>query len=391
MDYRGRATALQPLVRAHADANEAERRLVPEIAAAFSEAGLYRVAAPQDCFGSERPPLEQIEIIEAIAQADGAAAWNLMIGIESFGLISVGFDQCRELIEDPNVILASSTAAVGSARPVEAGYQISGRWQFCSGVHNAGLFCATVQVEHDAHEPGGGRSPNRYAILTPDQYSILDTWHTGGLRGSGSHDVEVVDAVIPTHRLIPPLGEVRHPSSLLRFPLGARLAYNKVAVAWGLTRAALDAFVELAEGKHPRFSSRSLRERPRAHRAIAEAEARFRGGRAWVCELLDEMWQRVVAKEKVTSKERAMFQIACSDAVVGCVAAVDQVAAAAGTSANQQGHPLERIQRDIRVVGQHISVAPHNIEDAGRMLLGLPGQEMMLAGIPASNRPDQTK
>ena len=53
---------------------------------------------------------------------------------------------------------------------------------------------------------------------------------------------------------------------------------------------------------------------------------------------------------------------------------------ASGTSANQKGFALERIMRDIRVVGQHLTVAPHHIEDAGRVFLGLPAQEMMLAG-----------
>ena len=82
----------------------------------------------------------------------------------------------------------------------------------------------------------------------------------------------------------------------------------------------------------------------------------------------------------ITTRERALFQLACSDAVRGCAEAVDQVAEAAGTTANQAGHPLERIARDIRVVRQHTTVAGHNILDAGRVLLGLEPQGMMLAG-----------
>jgi alkylation response protein AidB-like acyl-CoA dehydrogenase len=199
--------------------------------------------------------------------------------------------------------------------------------------------------------------------------------------GSGSHDVVVDDVFVPDERLIAPIGGVAHTSPLLNFPLGARLAYNKVAVAWGLTRAGLDAFIDLAEGKTPRFTRRGLKERPRAHRAIAEAEVRFRSGKALVTELLEEMWGKVQQRAHITSRERALFQLACSDSVKGCIEAIGTVAEAAGTTANQKGHPLERIGRDIRVVGQHTTVAPHHMEDAGRMLLGLPAQEMMLAGM----------
>jgi alkylation response protein AidB-like acyl-CoA dehydrogenase len=130
----------------------------------------------------------------------------------------------------------------------------------------------------------------------------------------------------------------------------------------------------------PRFTSTSLRERPASQRAIAEAEARVRGGRALVHELLGRMWEQVCSGAHITTEERALFQIACSDAVRGCVQAVDAICDAAGTTANQQEHPLERIGRDIRVVRQHVTVASHQMDDAGRVLLGLPPQGLMLAG-----------
>ena len=373
------AVSLQSLVREHADQNEAQRHLAPEIAQAYCKHGLYRIAAPEDAYGSAQDPITQMQTIEAIALGDGASAWNLMIGIENYGLIAPAFGPINHLLEDPNVVLAGSTAAVGRADKVDGGYRIDGTWQFASGVHNAHLFCATVRVwENGVRDENQG---NRYAVIDLGDFEILDTWHTGGLCGSGSHDVRVSDVFVPEDRIVAPIGGVSHESPLLNFPLGARLAYNKVAVAWGLARSGLDAFIELAEGKHPRFSRKSLRERAFAQRAIAEAEVRFRSGKALVIDLLEDMWERVQVRGHITSKERAMFQIACSDNVRGCNEAIGLVAEAAGTTANEKAHPLERIVRDIKVVGQHISVAPQNIEDGGRLLLGVPAQEMMLGGI----------
>ena len=49
-----------------------------------------------------------------------------------------------------------------------------------------------------------------------------------------------------------------------------------------------------------------------------------------------------------------------------------------GTSANRIGEPLERIGRDVRVVRQYATVAPHLMEDAGRLLLGLDSDTYVL-------------
>jgi hypothetical protein len=50
---------------------------------------------------------------------------------------------------------------------------------------------------------------------------------------------------------------------------------------------------------------------------------------------------------------------------------VDIVLAQAGITASSPSSPLERAGRDIRVVPQHTTVAPSQIEAAGRVLLGL--------------------
>ena len=156
-----------------------------------------------------------------------------------------------------------------------------------------------------------------------------------------------------------------------------------MAIAFGLARSALDSFVELAEGKVPRFTSKSLKNRGWAQRAIAESEVRVLSARALVIELVESLWEKARLDQPVSDKEAAIFQLACSDAVRGCIASVSQLVEAAGTTANQKGHPLERTARDIKVVGQHQTVAPHHIEDAGRVLLGVPAVDAMLVDMPS--------
>ena len=372
-----RAQALEALIRGHAEEADGNRRLAKEVAVAFAENGLYRIGAPRAYSGEESDPMTQIETIETISRFDGSAGWNLMIGVETFGLMASSFGECEYLINDPMVVLCGSTAAVGTAEKVDGGYRVNGQWQFVSGCHNASLFCATVNLVED-----GERGAERFAaIVQLPEFQIQDTWYVGGMRGSGSHDVNVKNAFVPANHLLPAIGAARSDQPLMRFPTGARLAYNKVAVSLGLARAGLDAFVELAAGKIPRFSSKSLRDRPSAHRAIAEAEVRVLASRALLMDLVAELWQQVLNEEHITTRQRAIFQIACSDAVRGCVEAVDLVSDAAGTSANFQSHPLERIGRDVRVVRQHITVAGFHMEDGGRVLIGMPPEGAMLTRL----------
>lgn len=408
-DPADRAEALQGLVREHADRAEQERQLPEPVAAAFAANRLYRIGAPAWCGGESADPLTQFRTIEAIAEADGSAGWNLMIGIETFGLIAPGMGTCADLIADPAVIVCSSTAAVGRADAVEGGYRVSGQWQFVSGCQNSQVFGATVRL-FEGGEPVPGEE-TLYAMLPRPDFEILDTWHVAGLRGSGSHDVRVDDRFVPRARIVSAMGpghagrgsasptmivarggsalpsatedpeQARRVEAFQHFPLGPRLAYNKVAVALGIARAAVTAFSDLASGKTPRFSRISLRERGRAQRAVIEAELRVLAARTLVVDLLAALWDDILGGRRVPARRLAVLQAACSDAVAGSAAAVDLLADAAGTTANMTGHPLERLSRDARVVRQHVTVASHHIDDAGRVLLGLPAEGAMLRGL----------
>ena len=99
---------------------------------------------------------------------------------------------------------------------------------------------------------------------------------------------------------------------------------------------------------------------------------------ALVLESAAELWDTVCANQPFSDKSRALFAIACSDAALACAEAVDTVAEASGTTANQLDSPLEKFMRDVRVIRQHVTVAPSLIDDAGRVLLGLEPESVML-------------
>jgi alkylation response protein AidB-like acyl-CoA dehydrogenase len=386
-DPRARARTLVPLIQECADEAERERRLPGRAATAMAQAGLYKIAAPISVGGAECDPRTQIETIEIISSADGAAGWNLMIGIENMGFLgaALSLETARKLYADEGLIVSGALNPLGRATPVSGGYRVSGRWPFGSGCHNAGWFwgqCIVMDGDEPAKAEGGG-AVLRETLIPKSEFEILDTWHVSGLRGSGSHDVEATDVFVPEEHVTNVMGsgmQLRETGTLFRFPPFNRLAYNKIGVATGIARAAIDHFVKLASEKLPRGSRKLLRDKVSVQLGVAEAEAQLRSARAFVFEAVDEVWRIVEAGDPPSDEKRMLVHLACSHACTASIRAVEIVCTAAGTTANFSDCPLDRCLRDVRVVPQHIMVSPQWNEVAGRVLLGLPGDSPFFNG-----------
>lgn len=386
-DPVARARELVPLVREHADEAERERRLPQRVAEAMASAGLHRVAAPRSVGGGECDPATQIETIEVISAADGASGWNLMIGIENQGFLGAALplETARKLFADPTLIVAGALNPLGRAKRGDGGLIVSGQWPFASGCHNAGWFWGQC-ILMDGDEPArneAGQVELREALIPASEFEILDTWHVAGLRGSGSHDVAAHDVFVPDAHVTAVLTGATKPretGTLYRFPPFNRLAYNKVGVATGIARAAIDHFKQLASEKLPRGSSKLLRDKVSVQLAVAEAEARLRSARAFVLDAVGEVWRATEAGREATAEQRALVHLACSSACAASIRTVEIVHSAAGTTANFTSSPLERCLRDVRVVPQHIMVSPQWAEMAGRVLLGVEGDSPFFNG-----------
>ena len=261
------ARALQPMVAARASAAEAAASPDADVVTAMADAGLFRLCVPASLGGAETDPLTTIDAIEAIAAADGAAGWVLMIGVETTGLGSAWLRRstAEEVVgAHPDVVICGALNPVGRARPVEGGYVVNGQWPFASGCQRADWFWCQSYVE------GGERGEAVETLVPRDDYDVLLTWNAPGLRGSGSHDVVVRDVFVPDARVTRTRHDrMQHDTPLFRLPQMSRLAYNKVGVATGIARAAIDHLVTLASERTPRLSGGLMRERPRVQAAVA--------------------------------------------------------------------------------------------------------------------------
>jgi alkylation response protein AidB-like acyl-CoA dehydrogenase len=377
MDILEVARSLGPLVHAHADEAERNRRQAPEVVSAMAQAGLFRLAAPAACGGLEADPGTMIRAIEAIAEADGATGWTLMIGIETVGIALAALPPARAadlLGRQPDLVFAGALNPLGRAVEVEGGLMVSGRWPYSSGCQTADYFWGGCLLNDPGGEPRrvDGRRVSRQVVVPRAAYEVVETWDASGLCGSGSHDVVITDQFVPYDLVTDVDGTgMRVDTPLFRLPVRSRLAFNKVGVGTGIARAALDAFERLANDKTPFREIELLRERPQAQLAMAEAEARLGAARAYVFETVNDMWMATCAGRPVSLRDQARVRLACSHCCAEAVHAVDLVATQAGITASFPSSPLERAVRDVRVVPQHAMVAPSAIAAAGRVLLGL--------------------
>jgi alkylation response protein AidB-like acyl-CoA dehydrogenase len=199
---------------------------------------------------------------------------------------------------------------------------------------------------------------------------ILDTWHSIGLRGTGSHDYAVADVFVPAERSLSFQDPPVEPGPLYAIPTIALFGAVLAAVPLGIARHAIDILVELAGTKVATRSRQSLREDVTMQAYLGRAEALLRSGRAFLYDALSEVWRVVSAGQTLSTAERAMLWLASTHAANTAKEATDLMFSAGGSASPYTANGLERCVRDIQTAAQHVTVAPANYQMAGQAFLG---------------------
>ncbi|MFN0092554.1 MAG: acyl-CoA dehydrogenase family protein [Acidimicrobiales bacterium] len=373
-DLIERARALEPVVAAHRTDMDVQRRLPEPVVAGLRELGALRMAVPEDLDGPALDPLTQVALVEELSRQDGSVGWCVMIAAAA-SYVS-GFLQpeaAQRWFGGRDASLAGQLAAVGRAQVVNGGYRVSGRFGFASGSGHASMFLAGCLVHRgeEVARDERGRPLTRSLLLRPEQVTILDTWHTTGLWGTGSHDYTVDDVFVPEADGWDPFGPMHRKEPLYRFP--PLFLVPHCGVPLGLAQAALDAFVELAAEK-PLYpgarNGKTLAQDPQAQEAVAVAEAKLAAARAYTYERVGELWAVLQRGERVSPKLRATYRIMMTYLHQTAKELISSLADASSTSSIYYGGPIERAQRDIVTACQHRMVHPKVYLPAGRVLLG---------------------
>ena len=177
---------------------------------------------------------------------------------------------------DPNTVLAGTVGGGGDANspgggvatPVAGGYRLSGKWGFASGCHQADWLVANGRIMEngEVRRTEAGAIGLFSFILPIADCTILDTWYTTGMRGSGSHHFEASDVFVPDERVFSSLNPNPYqPGQLYITPRTTPWAPNIAGVALGIARDAIDTFLQIANSKPAALGRSSLMDRETIH------------------------------------------------------------------------------------------------------------------------------
>ncbi|HEX3973710.1 MAG TPA: acyl-CoA dehydrogenase family protein [Stellaceae bacterium] len=371
-----RARALRPLLAAEADAIERDRQLTPNIVAALTEGGFYKLLLPKSIGGAEVPPGVFLGVLEEIGQGDASAAWCLaQCGVCAMVAAYLDPAIAHEMFDAPHAVLAWGATA-GEAQAVSGGYRVTWRWHFASGSRQATWIGAHVQiVEPDGKKrlkPDG--KPAVRTILFPRKSAIFhDVWDVVGLKGTGTDDYAVDNLFVPEKysALRDDPSEQRESGPLYKISGSIMYGLSFAAIALGVARATLDAAIEIARGKQSRDLKTGMKHNNVVQATIGRGEAKLRGVRAYLFGTLDEVWRALEAGQPLTTDHRLALRLASTWTIHQAAEVVDAAYHMAGATAVFHAQPFERRFRDIHAIAQQIQARDLHYESVGQVLLGL--------------------
>ena len=372
-DPTARARLVGPAIAAAGDDIERDQAIPLPVLDQIRDAGLHRLLLPRSVGGEQVEPWVYMRAIEEVARHDGSVGWNLFVA-NSAALIApfIPLEAAQTIYGDRSGWIAWGPPNQCKATAVEGGYRVTGQWHFASGCRQAtwmGAHCPVVEPDGSLRLNRFGRPTVRTLLFRKEHATPIHDWQTLGMRGTASEGYSVTDLFVPElfsgTREDPALRRDRGP--LYAFTMQGLYAVGVAGVACGIARAMLDSFFTLARDKTPRGHVR-LADSPVVQSDLARREANLGAARAYLTEILKDVWTSADDVEPIGTDQRARVRLGCAHAIHTAIEIADYVYKAAGVSAIFLGTPFERRFRDMHTLSQQIQSRDAQVEAVGRIM-----------------------
>jgi alkylation response protein AidB-like acyl-CoA dehydrogenase len=372
-----RARALQPLLREHAAKTDADRRVPAECIDALGEAGLFKASAPKRYGGYATTLRTMIDVSAAVAEGDGSAGWVVALVNVCNWLASLFPEQAQqEVFADGAARVTGVLTPSSTARKVDGGWQVSGRWYF-----NSGSWWSTWAVLGVPLTDSGGEVVDQGLILVPAADLVIeDVWYVTGMRGTASNCLVATDVFVPEYRVIsvPAAIEGRYPTPFTDEPLfrSAFVPLLTLVLAGpqlGMGRAALDLVVDGAAKKPISYTFFETQAESTAFQLqMADAATKIDVAALLVYRAAADIDDAAARGEYLDYRTRARVRADTGYAVQSVVEALTVLMNAHGAGGFADKSPLQRIWRDSNVAARHAVISPTvGYEVYGKALLGV--------------------
>ncbi|HEX3283372.1 MAG TPA: acyl-CoA dehydrogenase family protein [Mycobacterium sp.] len=353
--------------------------------------GSIRLLQPESHGGLEVHPREFAETVMATAALDPAAGWiNGVVGVHPYQLAYADPRVADEVwADDVDTWVASPYAPQGVAKPVDDGYIFNGRWQFSSGTDACDWIILGAMIGDADGKP---LMPPQmlHMILPRSDYEIVpDSWDVVGLRGTGSKDVIVKDAFVPTYRTMDAMKvmdgaaqiEAGMTKTLYKMPWSTMFPLGISSATIGICEGALAAHLDY-QRERVNSSGVAVKDDPYVMHAVGDAAAEIEASRQALLANVDRVYDIVDAGGEVPFETRAAVRRSQVKAVWRAVAAVDEIFSRSGGNALRMDKPLQRYWRDAHAGVAHAIHTPGTVYHASALSsLGVDPQGALRAMI----------
>ncbi len=340
-------------------AQEAERlrRLPPTTIDDLLASGFTDLLVPARYGGIQADFPAILDPVRRMAHGCASSAWTLGFYALHNWMLALFDERAQEEAFATRPFLAPAPLApTGRGAPTTDGVRLTGRWSWATGVMHGnwiivGALCGPDEDLYPA-----------LALLPIGDVRIEDVWHTDGMRATGSNDVVITDAFVPSHRLVRVAdiytgtapGTGLHDAAAYRWPMVPALALLAAMPALGSAERAADIYSERLSQRVLAYEGVTQKDKPVAQAHLAEARVRMRALRGLLADTVGEIENIVGAGDPVPRPTRGEARLAAAHIVHESRAVIGDLLEASGASAHFLDNPLQRIKRDVDVICGHV-------------------------------------
>lgn len=376
-----RARRITPALIARSPQTDKNRRIPDETIRELLDAQLFQLLAPRRFGGFEKSFLTFIDVGIELGRGCGSTAWLFgLLCSHHWILAHFPIEAQKEMYGGKDYAFFPQTVSGkgGIAKQVEGGYIVSGQWSFATGIDFSDWVSCTAPVDKENPHP----LHDRLNFLMPkSDVTVVDTWHTTGMRGTGSHDFVLKDVFIPSHRVLSQ-GALQSGKSPGRQALpeytGLAAPYFSVLLAsvmpplLGLTLRSIDEFTAYTKARVG-ISGVNHQARASTQMKLGYARVRYDAMLRVARGIFEDIERSIAAGEKITGEQRIRHRRDAAYVGDECTKIVESLVSSAGSRSQFEGSPFQQIQRDIHTIRTHVVF---DLEDAteayGRHMLGVP-------------------
>jgi alkylation response protein AidB-like acyl-CoA dehydrogenase len=369
------AEALRPRLLGEAVSSPGRDRLSEETARALAASDMFRISAPRRAGGLCASTRTAVLVSAAVAKADPSAAWILSVTNSNSRVASLAPSRItKELFADGVPVVCAAASPTGTARRVDGGVLVSGRWPYSTCCRHAawGIFAI------GAKDASGRVVPSAEAYVPMADLEIENTWEVAGLRATGSETVVATDVFVPAHRYNEFAGAeseeesaegAPEPSDFIATVPHGRATLLSVVV--GAAEAVLDLVVAAAKSRGIAFTIYGRQaDSPVVQKEVGQAAIALETARILMLHAAAAVDSAALARRRMTFSEQARNRAQTCHAVETVVHAIEKLMFVGGSSAFTEASGIERYWRDLNVAARHALHLPNvGYEIYGRSLL----------------------